>query len=246
MKKSTIVLIAVPAILLGITYSQYPKIEKMVAVSFGLNDSDILIKANLGDAASQYTIGTYYEFGGGVLFPIDKKKAAEYYQKAASQRHAASLYNLGRLYKIEPELALETSDQSPADISRDLIEKSAYLGDDHAQVDLGTMYENGEGVPQDLKKAADLYTKAADQNYGPALIKLADFYRLGIGVEKDPAKAVELLIKATQLGIPGHPAYPEAYSMLSMIFEMGDGVPVDMDKALDYRKNAEKFSVNNR
>lgn len=236
MNKSKIAIIAIPFIIFVVGYNQYPNIVKWLHN----NEYDQLLeRANEGNKVSQYTLGTYYEFGGGV--PVDKKKAVDFYKMAAAQGHAAAIYSLGRLYKTEPGLFPIIPDRSPSDISRELIEKAANLGNEHAQCDLGTMYENGDGVPQDLKKALERYTQSADQNYGPALIKLADFYRLGIGVEKNSEKAVELLIKATKLGTPERPAYPEAYSILSIMYETGEGVPTDKEKALDYRKKSEKF-----
>jgi len=43
-----------------------------------------------------------------------------------------------------------------------------------AQFNLGTMYENGEGVAKDKKTAERWYRKAAEQGYAQALSKLAE------------------------------------------------------------------------
>ena len=43
------------------------------------------------------------------------------------------------------------------------IKKRPTSGYAEAQYNLGLLYENGEGVPKDLGKAAELYQKAADQ-----------------------------------------------------------------------------------
>ena len=42
-----------------------------------------------------------------------------------------------------------------------------------AQSNLGIMYEDGTGVPQDLTEAVRLYQLAADQGYSNALYNLA-------------------------------------------------------------------------
>jgi hypothetical protein len=52
--------------------------------------------------------------------------------------------------------------------------KAADLGDAWAQTLLGTIYESGEGVPQDRGEAARWYRMAADQGEGFAREKLAD------------------------------------------------------------------------
>ena len=41
----------------------------------------------------------------------------------------------------------------------------AEAGDEVAQYNLGIMYENGEGVPQDYKEAVKWYRLAAEQGY---------------------------------------------------------------------------------
>ena len=50
----------------------------------------------------------------------------------------------------------------------ELYQKAADQGNAKAQMNLGWLYENGQGVPKDLGKAAELYQKAADQGDAPA------------------------------------------------------------------------------
>ncbi|NRB11253.1 MAG: sel1 repeat family protein [Rickettsiaceae bacterium] len=54
-----------------------------------------------------------------------------------------------------------------------------------AQYNLAVMYKNGDGVKKDLKKAAELYQKSADQGDASAQNSLAVMYKNGEGVEKD-------------------------------------------------------------
>src|SRR5207247_4375042 len=68
------------------------------------------------------------------------------------------------------------------------LEKAADQGYAQAQNNLGTLYENGEGVPKDLRKAAKLYQKAADQGYALAQNNLGLLYENGEGVPKDLRK----------------------------------------------------------
>lgn len=58
------------------------------------------------------------------------------------------------------------------------IKTLAAQGDVKAQVQLGQMYEYGQGVPQDYGKAQDLYEKAADKGDLGGEIHLADYLLL--------------------------------------------------------------------
>ena len=58
-------------------------------------------------------------------------------------------------------------------------------GNANAQYNLGVMYDNGDGVPQDYKEAVRWYTLAAEQGYAQAQHNLANRYFYGEGVIKD-------------------------------------------------------------
>ena len=59
-----------------------------------------------------------------------------------------------------------------------------------AQTNLGLMYANGQGVPQDAAEAVRWYRKAADQGQANAQGNLGWMYANGEGVPKDAAEAV--------------------------------------------------------
>ena len=60
----------------------------------------------------------------------------------------------------------------------------AEQGDATAQVQLGWMYNNGEGVVKDDKQAAAWYRKAAEQGNTIAQAQLGNMYRLGKGISQ--------------------------------------------------------------
>ena len=66
------------------------------------------------------------------------------------------------------------------------------------QYSLGFCYQLGKGVAIDLKKAVELYTLSAEQNYAPAQYSLGFCYQLGKGVAIDLKKAVELYTLAAE------------------------------------------------
>ena len=90
----------------------------------------------------------------------------------------------------------------PKDLGKavELYQKAADQGNADAQINLGWLYENGEGVPKDLRKAAELYQKAADQGNASAQDNLGWLYENGQGVPKDLGKARELYQKAADQG----------------------------------------------
>lgn len=60
----------------------------------------------------------------------------------------------------------------------------AEKGDARAQLSLGGMYYNGQGVRQDYAEAAEWTRKAAEQGYAPAQADLAVLYWNGQGCRK--------------------------------------------------------------
>ena len=65
------------------------------------------------------------------------------------------------------------------------IRMAAERGYAKAQSDLGYMYDNGEGVPQDKKKSFDLTMQAAVQGDAIAQYNVGFGYYFGEGVDKD-------------------------------------------------------------
>jgi len=65
----------------------------------------------------------------------------------------------------------------------------AEQGDDGAQLNLGYMYDNGLGVPQDYKEAIKWYRRAAEQGNDRAQYNLGLMYDIGNGVPQDYVRA---------------------------------------------------------
>ncbi len=65
----------------------------------------------------------------------------------------------------------------------------AEQGNANAQYNLGFMYINGLGIPQDYAEAAKWFRKAAEQGYAGAQYNLGLMYGNGEGVPQDYAKA---------------------------------------------------------
>jgi len=61
----------------------------------------------------------------------------------------------------------------------------AEQGNAKAQVLLGLMYVNGQGVPQDYKEAIKWNRLAAEQGYAQDQFNMGAWYEYGIGVDQD-------------------------------------------------------------
>jgi len=82
-----------------------------------------------------------------------------------------------------------------------LWKKAANQGDAEAQLNLGLMYDNGQGVKQNYVKAVKWWKKAANQGDAEAQNNLALMYDNGQGVKQNLSKAKELFGKACNGGI---------------------------------------------
>ena len=69
-----------------------------------------------------------------------------------------------------------------------------------AQHNLGVMYMDGTGVPQDYTEAARWCRLAADQGHAGAQCNLGVMYQNGTGVPQDSTEAVRLYLLAADQG----------------------------------------------
>ena len=97
----------------------------------------------------------------------------------------------------------------------------AEAGSYSAQFNLGIMYSNGYGVPQDYKEAVKWYTLAAEQGYASAQFNLGNSYSNGDGVTQDYKEAVKWYTLAAEQG------YASAQQNLGVMYYKGNGVLQD-------------------
>ncbi len=94
-------------------------------------------------------------------------------------------------------------------------------GNASAQYNLGLMYDNGWGVPQDYQGALKWYKLSAEQGNEFAQYNLGNYYAKGQGVPKDYHEAVKLFMLAAEQG------HVSAQGNLSVMYANGQGVPKD-------------------
>ena len=94
-------------------------------------------------------------------------------------------------------------------------------GNAAAQNNLGLMYHNGWGVPQDYKEAVYWYRLAVEQGYAIAQYNLGLMYEKGKGVPQDDKEAARLYRLAAEQG------YADAQGNLGVMYVFGKGVTKD-------------------
>jgi len=95
----------------------------------------------------------------------------------------------------------------------------AEQGNTSAQNNLGNMYSNGRGVPQDYAEAVRWSRLAAEQGNTSAQNRLGFMYGEGRGVPEDDAEAVRWYRLAAEQG------HAIAQSNLGLMYRNGRGVP---------------------
>lgn len=94
-----------------------------------------------------------------------------------------------------------------------------------AQLHLGGMYWNGDGVAQDYAQAVAWFRKSAEQGNASAQFNLGDLHEEGLGVPQDYVQAVSWYRKSAEQG------NARAQFNLGVMYENGQGVPQDYVQA---------------
>jgi len=114
----------------------------------------------------------------------------------------------------------------------------AKQGEARAQYDLGVLYDEGKGVPQDYTEAVRWFRLAAEQGNAKAQYNMADMYGKGKGVPQDFKKEAKWYRLAAEQGLA------RTQYNLGHMYENGRGVPQDYAEALKwYHKAAEQGLV---
>ena len=98
------------------------------------------------------------------------------------------------------------------------LRQMAEQGDSNAQLELATLYADGDGVPQDAVLAAHWFSKSAHQGNPKAQFALGCCYMTGEGVEPNSTKAAEWFKKAAEQGDS------DAQYNLARCYDIGDGI----------------------
>lgn len=145
--------------------------------------------AEQGHKGAQYNLGLlYYGWDDGPGLQQNYEYAASWFRKAAEQGLEKPSFNTSawppsHWFRMAAEQELERA-QSRLDLllgngiivpqNQAEVYKAAECGNKDAQFNLGLLYENGQGVPQDYTQAEYWYRMAADQGNSNAKDKLRE------------------------------------------------------------------------
>ena len=220
--------------------------------------------ANNGNAVAQYYLGVCYT-QGGLGFSKDYKKAIEWWKKAAKNGNTHAQWKLADCYR-RGSYGLGKDKKEANKWNKKAAEecrKSAEAGDVKAQFQLANLYARGKGIKRDYKKAFKWYAKAAENGDVNAQFRLGLSYDRGLyKTTKSRSQAEKWYKKAAEqdniwaiiyLGAlyAKHEDYDKAVQQwekavkkknivgeycLMRCYELGLGVPKDINKAKQYLK----------
>ncbi|XP_072446429.1 death ligand signal enhancer isoform X3 [Chiloscyllium punctatum] len=204
-------------------------LKNMKAKDYDMAFSYFMVAANQGYSKAQYNVGVCYELGKGTVKDINK--AAVYYSYAAAQGHNMAQFRWAQyLLHIKPDKEAKDIQEAVEQLEKaaksGLKEAQAYLGvfftkephkdlhqaaryltmasesgDPESHYNLGICYEKGWAVMMDLRRAAELYQKAAALEHADAQCALGVLYQQGLGgLPMSFSKAIELYRRAAHSG----------------------------------------------
>jgi len=136
-----------------------------------------------------------------------------------------------------PAAATSKSLPVPEGIGPAALRDAAAAGNPKAMFVVASRYAEGDGVPQDMEKAALWYEKAATLGLAPAEYRIGNFYEKGIGVSRDIAKAEDWYEKAATQG------NASAMHNLAVLYAMGADGKTDNTAAARWFTAAAELGV---
>lgn len=112
----------------------------------------------------------------------------------------------------------------------------------YAEYYLGMMYEHGQGVEKDMKKAAKWFLKSAKQGIQQSQYRLAELYATGQGVPRDYERAYAWYAVAAKLGQKQAAAGQEAAKKHMSANELAQAQQLASDYISKYGKKPKKLN----
>lgn len=136
-------------------------------------------------------------------------------------------------------LASVAAENGSADADRAiaLLEAAATSGFPRALLQLGYVYQRGQGVDPDANRAVRYFQQAGEAGVPAALIQLGIAYRNGEGVDVDGPRAIDYFERAVAAGSTA------ALVQLGITYRDGRGVEPDAARAIDYFEQAAEAGV---
>ncbi len=164
-------------------------------------------KANAenGETDSMLNLGAMYLEGRGV--PKNEKEALKWYEKAAELGGPRACRCIGNYYRydvLDNGTPVPTADPVRLQKALDWYRTGTERNEENCIYELGDFYRKGIIVPQDHRKAMELYSRAYElckalkdetfmmnDSYSDVCFRLAECYHYGIGTDIDLERAGE-------------------------------------------------------
>ena len=153
--------------------------------------------AQQGQALSQYNTGVCYYRGQGC--EQSSERAADWYEKATRQGIAEAMYLLGCALYRDGEGRNQSFEQAAKWFEQAARRSNLQLAS--AQLSLGALLVNGQGVPKNLPRALELFKQSAAQGNTMALISLGFCHEFGQGVAQNYQEARRFYTLASAEGV---------------------------------------------
>ncbi|KAI8639391.1 hypothetical protein BD408DRAFT_272249 [Parasitella parasitica] len=153
---------------------------------------------------AQFLIGVHYERGFDIA--QDLEKAKDYYGKSADGGFPDAQAALGSRLIAEAKYAQGI----------EWLEKAVQMGNSRAHVQLGILYDKGEGIQQNNDMALLHYKAAVENSNHAAQYILGLVYYFGrLGRQKNHKEAIRLIKEAAMAGLP------YAQRVLGQLYQQG-------------------------
>lgn len=180
--------------------------------------------AELGDADAYGRLAEVYRYGicGA---PKDLEKAKEYYIKG---------FEAGNTYLYQ-DIILIDGDKATAENSIEWFEKAIAAGEDSAYMNYGIAYLDGKyGIPADRRKGLSILQEGYDKGV-PSAIKEYGYDYAFVVQEDQIETGIKMLNEAADGGDT------QAMRLLAELYEKGEVVEKDIDKAKELHLKAAKL-----
>jgi TPR repeat protein len=199
-----------------------------IAQSADVDLVGLKLKADSGDAHSQFVVGMFYENGTQGVSKLPGE-AVKYYRKSSDAGYAQGHNALAKCYMKGLGVKQDFTEAVR------LFKLAAATGLDPAEYELGQMHLVGRLVPCDTPAAVALFTKSAGEFEPRSALALAMLYQNGRGVERDLVKSVKYLHIAAAAPIL------RAQQMLAYAYQRGLGVEKSDSLALQWYRSASSY-----
>lgn len=182
------------------------------------------MSAQKGCSKAEWQIGLMYESGEGL--PIDYNEALKWLKSGAKHGSSNAMDLLGSMY-----LNGEGVNKSYQD-AMIWWRKGTEYGNSNCMLNIGYLYKNGNGVEVNNVEAAKWFLKACEKNRSQACVELAALYHNNNnpGIVQNFSEAMKYYLKAGKNA--------QAYLELGWMYEKGQSVNEDKNKAIFYYKKA--------